>query len=186
MNTMQRIRIHSVTLFIATIAVMAVLAGCDRAEQIDDPADSQPQSPAGQPADGQRPLEHVVEFDGYTLRANVSPTDVLPGDMAREYGIEPEPDLVLLNLVILKNQPDRQPTPVSGEVSAQHESLIGHVETIDMRAVETDGHVSYIGTLDASGQRLFQLVIEAQPAGIDQPLQMNFEVQLEAVDPSAR
>jgi hypothetical protein len=90
--------------------------------------------------------------------------------------------IVLRQCVVLENRPDPEVVPVSAEVSAQYESLIGHVEVIDMRAVEADGFVSYIGTLDASGQRFFRFVIEAQPAGTDQPLRMNFEVQLDALD----
>lgn len=161
--------------------MIAVLAGCDRDEQTVD-SSAENQAPVSESATDQRPLEHVSEFDGFTLRANVSRTDVLPDAMARRYGIEPESDLVLINLVVLENRPNRQPAPVSADVSVQHESLSGHREAIDMRAVEADGHVSYIGTLDASGQRTYQLHIEAQPEGTDEPLHMMFEVQLEAFD----
>lgn len=182
MNTMQRNKTLYVALSIAIIAVMVVLTGCDRTEQTNDLVENQAQAPAGQPAGDQRPLEHVSEFDDFTLRANVSRTDVLPDDMARQYGIEPGPDLVMLNLVILDNRPDQRPQPVSAEVSAHHESLSGHRDVIDMRVVEADGHVSYIGTLDTSAQRFFQISIEAQPAGTDEPLHMSFEVRLEAFD----
>jgi hypothetical protein len=184
MNTIQRNTFQSVArpvrLSIPLMAVIAVLAGCERAGQTDRPTESQAQ--VDQPAGDERPLGQVAEFDGFTLRANVSRTELLPDAMARKYGIEAEPDLFLLNLVILESRPDRQPVPVSAELSVHHESLIGHEEVIEMRAVEADGYVSYIGTLDASSQRVFQLVIEAQPAGTDQPLQMDFEVQLDTLD----
>jgi hypothetical protein len=184
MNTMQRNKIQRVarpvTLSIGMIAVIAVLAGCERAERTVDSAENQ--AHVDQPAGDEQPLGQVTEFDDFTLRANVSRTKLLPEAMARQYGIEREPDLVLLTLVVLENRPDPEVVPVSAEVSAQYESLIGHVEVIDMRAVEADGFVSYIGTLDASGQRFFRFVIEAQPAGTDQPLRMNFEVQLDALD----
>ncbi len=184
MNIMQKPGFQSVVLpivpAIALMAVIAVLAGCERAEQTADSARDQPQ--VDQPVGDEQPLGQVTEFDGFTLRANVIRAEFLPDAMARKYGIEVEPDLVLLNLVILEKRPDRQPVPVSAKVNAHYESLIGHVELIDMRAVEADSHVSYIGTLDASDQRVFRLVIEAQPAGTDQPLQMNFEVQLDTPD----
>lgn len=176
MKIMQRIKVLKVALCIAMIALMA---GCDRAEQT---AESDDDQASGQSAGDQQPLSHVVEFDDFTLRANVSRTDLLPDTMARKYGIEPEPDHFMLNLVIMENRPDRQPVAVSGKVSAEHESLTGHGEVIDMRAVEADGHVSYIGTLDASSQRIFQLAIDVQPEGSDQPLHMNFEVQLQAFE----
>lgn len=163
------------------IAVVAILTGCDRGGQTVESDGNQ--IPVDQPAgDERRPLEHVVEFDGYTLRANVLRSGFLSEDMVRQYGIETGDDVVLLNLVILKSRADLQPVPVLAEVSAQHESLIGHAETIDMRAVKSDGYVSYIGTLNTSAERFFQIVIKAQPEGTDQPLHMNFEVHLEAFE----
>ncbi len=180
MNSMQRKKVQSVAISIAMVAMLIVLAGCEQTDQTFDSPENG--ASVDQSAGDQRPLEHMIDFNGFTLRANVSRTDVLPEAMARKYGIEPASDLFLLNLVILENRPDRQPDPVSAEVSAHHESLSGHAEAIDMREVETDGHVSYIGILDASAQRFFQLVIEAQPAGTDKPLHMTFEVQLEAFE----
>lgn len=178
-NRFQRVALPAM-LSTALMAVIAVLAGCERAGQTADSAGNQAQF--DQPTGDELPLGQVTEFDGFTLRANVIRTELLPDAMARQYGIEAEPDLALLNLVILQNRPDRQPVAVSAELSAHYESLVGHVEVIDMRAVETDGHVSYIGTLDASAQRVFRFVIEAQPAGTDQPLHMNFELQLDTLD----
>ena len=200
MNIMQRNKTRGVALTIAVVAMLAVLVGCERDEPTTDSRDSQ--ASVDQPATDrsardepdrddsarserdadQQPMEHVSEFDGFTLRANVSRTDVLPDAMARRYDIEPDSDLVLLNVVILEDQGDQQSAPVSADVSAYFETLSGHAEAIDMRAAEADSHVSYIGTLDASDQRTFKIHIEARPADADQPLHMNFEVELEAFE----
>ena len=59
-----------------------------------------------------------------------------------------------------------------------YENLVGHEIEIDLRQVEANGDVSYIGTLDTSGQLVFRFVMEAQPEGADEPLQTEFEVQL--------
>lgn len=199
MNIMQSNKIQSITLTIALMLVLAILAGCERDEETVDTTETQP--PADQPAEGQRPeqpaqdqrraaqpaeehgpLEHTIESDGFTLRANIGRTEDLPETMARQYGIERGSDLVLLNVVVLDNQSEDQPVPVSADVSANVESLSGHAQTIDMQLVESDGHVSYIGTLDASSERSFQLHIEAQPEGAGQPLHMQFDVNLEAFE----
>jgi hypothetical protein len=170
----------SAVLSIALMFVIGALAGCERAGQNGDVAEGQEQ--VDHPGGDAQPLGQVTEFEGFTLRANLIRTEFLPDAMARQYGIEADPDLVLLNLVVLEKLPDRQPVAVSAEVSAHYESLVGHPETIDMRAVEADGHVSYIGTLDVSTQRVFRFVIDAQPAGTDKPLRMNFEAQLHTLD----
>lgn len=182
MNTLHRNDVESLALrltqWIILLALMAVLAACERAEHSTDLPEAQ--ESADQQVLEQQPLGQVVEFEGFSLRANVSRSDALPDQMARHYDIEPEPDLFLLNVVILEDRSDGLPASVAADVNARHESLIGHVEAIDMRAIEADGHVSYIGSLDASVQRVFQIIVEAQPAGADQPLHLSFEVHLDA------
>lgn len=163
-----------------SIALMAVLTGCDGGEPSAATVENQAQ--VVQPSGTEQPLQQVTEFDGFTLRANVSRTEFLPDAMAREHGIKAEPDLALLNVVVLATPPDGQSVPVAAELSAQYENLVGQITVIEMRPVKANGNVSYIGTLDASAARVFRLVIEAQPAGAAQPLQMNFEVRLEDLD----
>jgi hypothetical protein len=197
MNTIQGNKLYSAArsaaLPIALMFVVAMLAGCERAEQSADStetpaqvdqstADATPSVDEAVPQGGERPLGDVAEFEDYTLRASVSPTELLPASMASQYGIETAPNLLLLNVVVLEKRPDQQPVPVSAELSAHYESLVGHKQDIDMRAVEADGLVSYIGTFDASAQHVFRFVIEAQPAGADQPLPLNFEVLLGTPD----
>lgn len=177
MNTLQKNRIPSAALAaMLTLALVALLAGCEGSEQTVDSTANQ--TNVDQPGEDEQPLGDVAEFDGFTLRANLSPTEHLPDEMAQLYGIEADPSLVMLNVVILEKRAEQQSIPVSAELSAHYESLTGHATDIDMRAVEANDSVSYIGTLDTSTQRVFQFVIEAQPEGTDQPLQMNFEVQL--------
>ncbi|KGK42102.1 hypothetical protein LH51_09700 [Nitrincola sp. A-D6] len=181
--------------------MIAVLAGCDQGEQTpNNPPVEQPVAPPAEPpvepsateptveppvepsAEKPQPLGQTMEIDGFMLRANVSRTDDLPDAMAQQYGISADPDLSLLNLVILENQSDQQDATVSAEVSAQYESLTGQLADIEMRTVEADGYVSYIGTLDTSSEHIFKILIKAQPANTDQVLEMEFEVQLDTHD----
>lgn len=174
MPTPQRNTFHSAAL--TALLSIALLAGCDQTEQTVDSTENQ--APVEPVQGDDRPLGHVAEFDNFTLRANVSPTERLPAAMAEQHGIEADPDRVMLNVVILEKRADGQPVPVPAAVSAHYESLVGQDTVIDMRAAEADGLVSYIGTLDASAQRIFRFVIEAQPEGTDQPLETNFDVEL--------
>lgn len=180
MNTKLQTVLLRLTLLIIMSTGVFMLGGCQQAPA---PADSAgQQTKVDQPAEVEHPLGHVAEFGNFTLRANISRANDLPDTMARRYGIEPADDLFLLNLVVLQNQPGQQPTTVSAEISVQHETLVGHVQTIDMRAIEADSHVSYIGTLDGSAERIFKIVIKAHPAGAEQALNMDFEVRLEAFE----
>lgn len=177
MNNYINTTARMVTLPIAILAIVAVLTGCDRAGQGVDAARENPS--VGQPAGPDKPLGQVMEFDSFTLRANVSRADVLSDDMARQHRIEANPDLALLNLVIQDNQSDRQSATVEAAVTVQYQTLLGQIEVVEMRPVEADGYISYIGTLDASSQRIFKLTIKAQPNGTEKMLEMDFDVQLD-------
>lgn len=168
---------RKLTLPMVMLSTFVILAGCDRPGQSVDSVGQN--SVRGEHAGPDKPLGHVMEFDGYTLRANVSRADVLNDTMARRYGIAANPDLALLNLVIQDNNVARQEATVEAAVSVEHENLLGQTQVVDMRAIEADGYISYVGTLDASSQRIFQLIIKVRPEGTEQPLEMNFEVQLD-------
>lgn len=177
MNILQKSESRSALLTIMlTMVVTALLAGCDGSEQAVD--SNETPANVSQSAGNEQPLGEVAEFDEFTIRANVSPTEFLPDAMAQQYGIEADSSLYLLTVVVLENQPEQLPMPVSVELSAYYESLTGQITDIDMRAIEANDRVSYVGTLDASAQRVFQFVIEAQPEGSEQPLQMNFNLEL--------
>ncbi|SEA78394.1 DUF4426 domain-containing protein [Alkalimonas amylolytica] len=176
-HTFYRNRVSPARLGMSLFVLIAVLVGCGQPEPRLDVTEES--AAVGQPVEEQRPLGHVVEFDGYTLRANVIGTGELDESMARRYGIEQAADLAMLNLVILDTRSEQQPATVWGEVTVQHQSLIGHVSTVEMRPVEADGYVSFVGTLDTSSERIFQFEVQVIPAGSDKPLQMNFEVRLD-------
>ena len=174
MNIIHKKKFQSAAL--TAVLSVTLLAGCDQAEQ---PVDStENQANIDQSQDEDRPSEHVVEFDDFTLRVNVSPTERLPEAMAEQYGFEADPSLLLLNVVIMEKRQDEPSVPVAGEVTARYENLSGHESVIDMRAAEADGFISHIGTIDGSGQLVFRFVIEAQPEGADEPLETEFEAQL--------
>lgn len=162
---------------IAILALIAVLVGCDSAKQ--SPDSGEDHAPVGQSDEAHEPLSQVVEFENFNLQVNVARTDFLDGETAERYDIDPAPDHAMLNLVILENHSDGEPKTVSAAVTVQYQTRIGQIETIEMRSVEADGYISYIGTLDASSQRAFNLSIEVQPEGTDEPLHTDFEVELD-------
>lgn len=163
--------------FTAVLSLIVAFSACNKLQQTVDSA-KEPVN-TGEPAEVDQPLGHVVEFNDFTLRANVSRASVLNDAMAQKYDIAVRPDLAVLNLVILKNNAKPAEATVQAQVSAKHENLLGHTEDITMKPIETDGYISYVGTIDASSQRVFQLIISAVPEGTEQPLQMNFDVQLD-------
>ncbi|MDX1536444.1 DUF4426 domain-containing protein [Arsukibacterium sp.] len=171
-----KIPVRMFMLAVVILATAGILSGCDRAGQRLAPGPED--AAAGDITGPDKPLGEVMEFDGYTMRASITRASVLNQNMAQKYGIEQNPDLALLNLVIQDNNEPRQDATVSANLLVEHANLLGQTQVVEMRAAETDGYISYYGTLDASSQRVFQLAVKAQPAGTEQMLEMNFEVRL--------
>ncbi len=120
------------------------------------------------------PQVHVSEFGRYTLRANAISSDVLPTSTAKRHGIEQASDRGVLNLVILEREGKRQVT-VRAEVTASKDNQLGQHEEIEMRAIEENGRVSYLGTFRFAPLRNFRFTITALPAGASEPLKIEFE-----------
>lgn len=123
------------------------------------------------------PPVHVSEFGRYTLRANAVSSEVLAPGTARKHGIERAADRGVLNLVILERTDGGQ-APVRAEVSATQDNLLGQAEVIEMREVEQNGRVSYLGTFDFSPLRNFSFTITARPIGGGEPMTVEFEDRL--------
>lgn len=175
MNILKKYKFQGVAL--TAVLSTALLAGCDKTEPTVESTEDRTKA---EQQDQDRPLQHIAEFDGFTLRANITPTERLPTAMVEQYGIEADPDRLLFNAIIYEKRSSGQPEPVSADVSVHYENLVGHDTEIDMRKIEANDSVSYIGTLDTTDQLVFRFVVEAQPEGSDQPLQADFEVQLPA------
>lgn len=180
MNKVKRYWLDRTKLSLSGVALLAVVVGCNPAGPPGDATDHEPDLPTPDQgmAAGQGPLQQIADFDRFTLQASVGRASMLSDDMAQRYDLEKQDGMIMINLVILEDQQGRQPVPVAAEVRVQRESLSGHVETVDMRAAEANGFVSYIGTLDPGSQRLLTLIVEVMPEGTDEWLAMRFESEL--------
>lgn len=121
---------------------------------------------------------HVAESGGHTLRASVMPSNQLLSEVAREHGIVIADDRGVLNVVVLEvEQGEKQsgPRSVPAEISATRIDLLGRVETVEMREVRANGGVSYLGSFEVVDSPMARYLIEALPAGVAQPLSVEFE-----------
>lgn len=122
------------------------------------------------------PAMHVSEFGRYTLHANAISSEFLPATTAKQHGIDQASDRGILNLVILERQGKRQVT-VRAKVTASKVNQLGQREEIEMRAIEANGRVSYLGTFGFAPLHNFRFTITVLPAGAGagEPLKIEFE-----------
>ena len=118
--------------------------------------DSQPQTA--------RPAEDTYrDFGPYEVHYNAVRTDDLSPEVARAYDIERSGNRVMLNVSLLAKAADGRITPVDGAVEASAHNLNGQMKDLQMRRVQADASIYFIGEVGISGNEILVFDIEARP-----------------------
>lgn len=104
-----------------------------------------------------------TEQEGYILRANAYQSEYLTDEMASKYDVEQDENRGVLHIVVLEGGYNGDNATVEAEVKAQQQNLVGQLETVDMRKIETDNYISYLGTFNFDENAGFRFSISAEP-----------------------
>jgi hypothetical protein len=143
------------TLFpLVLVCGFAVLAGCGRGDSGQG---------AAQTAAPSEPTSH--DLGDFQLHYNAVRSDVLTAEVARAYGIQRSANRVLLNVSLLRKNPDGTTSPVDGAVSATAYNLNGQLKELAMRRIAEGSSVYYIGEVGISGNEILVFDINVVPPG---------------------
>ena len=131
-------------------AGLVALAGC-----------GSPQSSQPRPAPPSEPTHQV--FGDFEVHFNAVRTDELTPEVARAYGIERSANRVMLNVSMLRREPDGRTTPVDGTVNATARNLSGQLKDLTMRRITEGESVYFIGEVGISVTEILVFDIEAAP-----------------------
>jgi predicted small lipoprotein YifL len=134
---------------------MLALAGCGQGGP--SPTKAQTAAPA-EPS--------FQTFGAFEVHYNALRTDEIAADVARAYGIERSSNRVMLNVSLLRKNPDGSTTPIDGKVTATAYNLNGQLKDLQMRRITEGTSVYFIGEVGISGSEILVFNIEAVP--IDQ------------------
>jgi predicted small lipoprotein YifL len=142
--------------FFPLVLACAVLAlpGCGRGGPT--PSEAQPAAPS-------EPTHK--EFGEFEVHYNALRTDQLAPDVARAYGIERSANRVMLNVSLLRRNPDGSTTPVDGTVTASAYNLNGQLKDLEMRRITEGTSFYFIGEVGISGAEILVFDISAVPGG---------------------
>jgi hypothetical protein len=144
--------------FLASLLAAALLAigGCDAG----GPPTSQPREAA--------PSEPThQDFGDFVVHYNAVRSDELTAAVARAYGIERSANSVLLNVSLLRKEPDGRTTPVDGTVTASARNLNGQLKNLEMRRISEGPAIYFIGEVGISGTEILVFDIDVTP--LDRP-----------------
>jgi predicted small lipoprotein YifL len=145
-----------VALFFPVLVAAAVFAlpGCGRGGPT--PSEAQTAAPS-------EPTHR--EFGEYEVHYNALRTDQLAPAVARAYGIERSANRVMLNVSLLRKNPDGSTTPVDGTVTASAYNLNGQVKDLQVRRITEGTSFYFIGEVGISGAEILVFDISAVPSG---------------------
>jgi predicted small lipoprotein YifL len=144
-------------------AVLA-LAGCGRG----GPTPSEAQTAA--------PSEPThKDFGEFEVHYNALRTDQLAPEVARAYGIERSANRVMLNVSLLRKNPDGSTTPVDGAVTASAYNLNGQLKDLKMRRITEGTSFYFIGEVGISGAEILVFDIGAVPSGQQSKYSVQFK-----------
>jgi hypothetical protein len=146
--------------------VVVAVAGCGEGGQA--PSQAQTAAPS-EPS--------YQDFGDFEVHYNAVRTDELSASVARAYGIERSANRVMLNVSLLRKNPDGKTTPVDGSVSASAYNLNGQLKDLKMRRITEGSSVYFIGEVGISGAEILVFDIDASPA--DQPSKYSVQFKRE-------
>ena len=107
----------------------------------------------------------IVREQGFEVQVQPFPSTFLTQDVASTYGFERSRRQALINVVVLKIQPDGQARgAVAAAVTGFSKNLLGQTQTLTFREIdEGDDAIYYLAPVRVSSEEEIQIVLEVTP-----------------------
>ena len=117
--------------------------------------------------------ENSTRTGGYTIHHNALTTDSLPAQVATAYRIQRSKNRALLNVSVIRDEPNSMGTPVRAEIRAVARTLYGQIRPIQMREVVEDQAIYYISDFPVAHRETLNFDFEIMPEDGRYPLRAN-------------
>ena len=100
--------------------------------------------------------DHVIHFNAFT-------TDQLAADVASNYGIVRSKSRAMLNVTVLRKQPDGAQKAVRAKVAVQTSNLADQVKSLALREITEQEAIYYVGDTPVANGETLVFDIQATP-----------------------
>lgn len=107
--------------------------------------------------------EQAERFGSYIAHYNTFNTNSLTPAVAKAYGITRSANLALINIAVLRVNPDGLDEPVTANVSVRATNLVGQKKTIELIEIQDQGAIYYIGTFGIRNEERINFEVRVQP-----------------------
>lgn len=119
--------------------------------------------------------ENSTQTRGYTIHHNALTTDLLNPSVASEYGIQRSNSRGMVNISILRDEPNGLGEPQAGRVTLVARNLFGQFNEVPLREVREEQAIYYIADFPVADRQRLMFDIEVSLAGEPYPLKAQFE-----------
>lgn len=105
-------------------------------------------------------------IDGHIARCTTINTTALPEASLQEYRLERDADLGLMTCMAQKNDPGLEPQNVPIQIRARVRPVGRTWNEIDLRAIRTNGLISYLGTYSIQRAEALQFEVMVEVPGV--------------------
>ncbi|MGB5352355.1 MAG: DUF4426 domain-containing protein [Woeseia sp.] len=144
------------------MSLIVLLSGCGG-------PDESATVPQAQPAEASS-----VSADGFTVHFSALSTDQLPPEVARQYNIVRSKNRAMLNVSIVTQEGGVSTT---GAVSVKTVNLTGQLKNVNMRKIEEQEAIYYIGEIPVANSETLVFDITVVPEGVESPIEVRFKRQ---------
>jgi len=158
-------------MFAGFLVLALALSGCEPAEEGVAPANG----------DGRVRLsvrDSSAESGDYRVHVNAMSTSDLTPEVAQAYGIKRSNNQGLINVVVLHDKGDGMGhVAVKAKVDVSASNLTGQLKEFELREVEGDSSIYYIGEVGVDDREMINFDLDIQPADSPQVLLLRYSHQ---------
>jgi hypothetical protein len=116
--------------------------------------------------------ETAKEYANHIVYYNAFPTDSLPPQMTKQYGLKRSKNYALINVSVMEKGAGT-PTGVRSSVTGQVKNLMGQTRALEFREIREGKAVYYIAQVGVQGKEVVNFYLDIRPEGI----QDNYEIK---------
>jgi len=119
---------------------------------------------------------NAKEYTDHIIYHNAFPTDSLPPEMTKQYGLKRSKNYAMVNISVMKKASGR-PTGVKAKVTGTLTNLMGQTRKLEFREIKEADAVYYIAQIGVQSREVVNFYIDIRPEGTNLKYDVAFSKQ---------
>ncbi len=117
--------------------------------------------------------DNSKEYNDHIVYYNAFPTDSLPSQMTKQYGLKRSKNYAMINVSVMEKGAGI-PTGVKSKVTGHLKNLMGQTRDLEFREIKEGKAVYYIAQIGVQSRELVTFVIDIRPEGSSEKYNIKF------------